>query len=87
MQEKYEELSDFKKEIDEIRKEETQLSSKKMDEDQRLGAVVARIGEKKKMIGFTKDKVGLEQICTCLYCNFIFMLNMLVNASHVGELK
>lgn len=57
LREKLDQMKGSKDELDEIRKRETQLSSKKMDEDQTLKAVEQRMKDKKAAIGFTKNKM------------------------------
>ncbi|KAK3932165.1 Structural maintenance of chromosomes protein 4 [Frankliniella fusca] len=57
IREKQEQMKGSKEELDEIRKRETKLSSKKMDEDQKLKYVEQRMKDKKSAIGFTKNKM------------------------------
>lgn len=54
-------MKKLKADVDEIRQKETELSSKKMDEDQKLKAVEQRLRDKTMAIDHTKNKVcGLK---------------------------
>ncbi|KAJ1525072.1 hypothetical protein ONE63_009916 [Megalurothrips usitatus] len=57
LREKCDGIKGYKEELEKIRKKETELSSKKMDEEQTLKAVEQRMKDKKAAIEFTKNKM------------------------------